>query len=205
MSQLPATLLEIAGAPRHPSPPDAAVLILIDHQEEYRSGFLPLSGIEAAVAEAGRLLRFARDRGIPVFHIVHHGRPGAALFDPDGPGVAILPELTPEAGEPVLVKHLPNSFAGTGLADAIRATGRTELILAGFATHMCVASTARGALDLGLRCTVVADATATRDLADPLGGGIVPAGQVRRAALAALADRFAVIVRDTTAYVSAVS
>jgi hypothetical protein len=42
---------------------------------------------------------------------------------------------------------------------------------------------------------VVASATATRDLPEPL-GGIVPADLVHRTALAELADRFATVVPD---------
>jgi nicotinamidase-related amidase len=59
---------------------------------------------------------------------------------------------------------------------------------------MCVEATARGAIDLGLRATVIAGATATRDLADPLTGATIPAAEVHRNALAALADRFATVV-----------
>jgi len=158
----PSTLLDMAGAPRHPSPWDAAALVLIDCQVEYRSGALPLAGIDEAVAEAARLLGIAR-----------------------------------RAGEPVLPKGLPNAFAGTALEARLRETGRRELILAGFMTHMCISSTARAALDLGYRTTVVAGATATRDLPDPIGPGTVPAADVQRAALAALADRFAVVVPDS--------
>jgi hypothetical protein len=62
-------------------------------------------------------------------------------------------------------------------------------------THMCVSATVRAALDRGLSSTVAMDATATRDLPDPLGGGDLPAGIVHRAALAAIADRFATVVR----------
>jgi nicotinamidase-related amidase len=62
---------------------------------------------------------------------------------------------------------------------------------------MCVSTTTRAALDLGYRSTVVASATATRDLPHPTGNGVVPARNIHEAALAALADRFAVIVPDT--------
>ena len=40
----------------------------------------------------------------------------------------------------------------------------SNLVLAGFMTHMCINSTARGAFNLGFAPTVVAAATATRDL-----------------------------------------
>jgi nicotinamidase-related amidase len=204
MSSLPRTLLQIAGAPQHPSPLDRSALVLIDHQLEYVTGVVPLNGIQEAVSEAALLLELAREHRVPVFHIVHHGRPGAAAFDPQGPYVAIMPELTPRDDEAVVVKSLPNAFAGTKLHGLIQASGRKELIIAGFATHMCVSTTTRAALDLGYRSTVVAGATATRDLAHPTRNGVVPAGNVHEAALAALADRFAVIVPDTATLAAAV-
>jgi nicotinamidase-related amidase len=66
-------------------------------------------------------------------------------------------------------------------------------------THMCVEATARAALDHGFKTTVVAAATATRDLPDPLTGNTVPAAEVQRNALAALADRFATISANAAA------
>ena len=98
----------------------------------------------------------------------------------------------------MIEKGLPNAFAGTELKAALDALGRKEMVLAGFMTHMCVEATARAATDLGLKATVVASATATRDLPDPLTGAAVPAAEVHRNALAALNDRFAVVVGDTT-------
>ena len=197
----PRTLLEIGGAPLHPSPLEQAALVLIDHQREYVDGGIPLMGIDAAVTEAVRLLGLARRSGMPVFHVVHHGKPGSVLFDPEGPFVEIIQGLAPAEGETIVIKSLPNSFAKTDLYELIKATGRTELIVGGFATHMCVSATVRAALDLSLRTTVVAGATASRDLPNPL-GGIVSAERVHEATLAALADRFAIIVPDTAALIS---
>ena len=195
----PKTLLEMAGAPRIVAQWENAALLLIDHQMEYVSGGLPLTGIEAAVAECVRLAALARQAGAPIFHIVHHGRPGGALFNPEGKHVAIMPQLVPVDGETVVVKHLPNSFAGTELDQLLRASGRKQLVIAGFATHMCISATTRAALDHGYAATVVAAACATRDLPNPL-GGIVPAATVHQATLAALADRFATVVPTADAW-----
>lgn len=195
----PKTLLEIVGAPRVVARWESAALLLIDHQMEYVSGGVPLVGIEAAIAECARLVALARRAGAPIFHVVHHGRPGGALFNPEGPHVAIMPQLAPLGGEAVVVKHLPNAFAGTELDQLLRACGRNQLVIAGFATHMCVSATTRAALDHGYAATVVAAACATRDLPDPL-GGIVPAATVHQATLAALADRFATVVPTADAW-----
>jgi nicotinamidase-related amidase len=197
---IPRTLLTLSGAPAHPAPLERAALVIIDAQAEYTaSGTLPLVGFDDAVAETARLLALARRHHVPVFHVVHHGPPGAPLFDPGGPGSAIVPPLAPAEGETVIVKHLPNAFAGTDLLARLQASGRQELIIAGFMTHMCVSATTRVAVDLGYRATVVAGATATRDLPDA-SGGVVPAADLQRSELAALADFFAVVVDSARAW-----
>ena len=199
---MPETLVHIAGLSQVPSAPQDSVLLMIDGQREYTSGRLPLVGIDAAVEEGGRLLALARSAEMPVFHAIHHGRPGAALFEPSGDGARFIDSLAAIPGENVLVKSLPNAFAGTELGTRIRATGRRAIVIAGFATHMCVSATARAALDQGFRTTVVAAATATRDLPNPLGAGLVAAHTIQQGTLAALSDRFSIVVQDAAALVA---
>lgn len=197
----PRTFLELVGAPTHPSPLDRAALVLIDIQDEYVDGALPLAGVHEAAGQAARLLDLARANGVPVFHIVHHGPAGGPVFDPDGPFIGIMPAVAPLPGEPVVLKHHANAFLETALDALIRQTGRDELIIAGNMTHVCVSATTRSAAERhGYRVTVVGDATATRDLPDPQGGGIVPARVVHQAALTELADAFAVVVKDAGAW-----
>jgi len=196
------SLLQIAGAPLNPSPLDKSALVIIDAQLEYVSGKLPLAGIDAAILEAAKLLALARKSGVPVFHIVQHAPAVGPLFAEDSPTAAIVPLLTPAAGEIVLRKALPNAFAGTDLHELVKSSGRSEIIFAGFMTHMCVSASARAALDLKYRSTIVANATATRDLPDPL-GGTIPASVVHRTALSELADGFAIVVKDTAALLPA--
>ncbi len=186
------TLLQLAGAPLHPAPLGAAALVVIDAQGEYREGPLALPGLVPALERLSVLLDAARRAGALVIHVAHKGRAGG-LFDRAGPGGAILPEAAPLPGETVVEKGLPNAFAGTDLAGLLAATGRKELLLAGFMTHMCVSSTARAGLDLGFRVTVAADACATRALPGVAGGPELAADQVHAVALAELADRFAIV------------
>jgi len=188
---LPKTLFEMAGAKSEPARLSNAVLIIIDAQREYVDGALPLVGVDAAIAEAAQLLARARKSGTPVIHIVHKGK--GALFNPDGRYFEIVAPLHPLTGEVVIEKTLVSAFADTKLEEAIRHTGKKDLIIAGFMTHNCVSSTARAARDLGYVPTIVAAATATRDLPDGK-GGVVPASALQAASLAALADRTAWVV-----------
>ena len=87
----------------------------------------------------------AHAEGVPVVHIVHHGRPGGGLFDPECEFAAIASQVAPVPGEPVVSKSMPNAFAGTGLDDQLKEFDRPGLIMAGFMTHMCVSSSARAA------------------------------------------------------------
>ena len=175
------TLLQMAGAPSSPPPLDRSALVMIDCQREYVDGKVPLAGVE----------------GAPGIHVLHKGRAGG-LFDPDTAAFRLADPAAPEAGEPSITKALPNAFAGTELDAMLRETGRESVIFAGFMTHMCVSSTVRAAVDLGHGAVVVAAACATRDLPDGR-GGVVTAAELHRAELAALSDRFAIIVPDASA------
>jgi nicotinamidase-related amidase len=189
----PKTLLEMSGADLKPPPLSASALVIIDAQNEYLDGKLALPDVRPAVDALARLLAKARAAGAPVVHIQHKGRAGG-LFDLDARGGAIIDAAMPASGEHLVQKPLPNAFAQTGLDATLKKLGRTQLVIAGFMTHMCVSSTARAALDLGYKATVAADASATRDLPDPM-GGVISAAALHRAALAALADRFAIVAK----------
>jgi nicotinamidase-related amidase len=188
---MPKTLLQLANADLAPAKVGEAAIVLIDLQNEYLSGPIALPDARPAVASAQRLLDLARRAQAPIFHIAHRGRAGG-LFDRDADRGQIVSELTPVAGEAIVEKSLPNSFAGTNLHELLNGTGRKNLILAGFMTHMCVSSTARAAADLGYRVTIDASACATRDLPG-IGGKVVTAQILHEVALAELADRFAII------------
>ena len=189
----PKTLLDYAGARWEPARLADAVLVIVDTQREYTDGKLRLPDVDAAVGEIAKLLERMRALGAPVIHVVQQGRPGGAIMDPNGPMVAIVAELAPRAGESVVTKRMPNSFAGTVLDEELKRLGRKDLIVVGFMTHMCVSATVRAALDHGYRCTMVAAACASRDLPDGR-GGVVSAAEVHRVELAALGDRFATVV-----------
>jgi nicotinamidase-related amidase len=190
------TLRVLTGLPSEPARLADSTLVMIDFQNTYTNGPLELDGVVAALDEGARVLDRARSAGAPVIHIQHDAGEGTA-YDVDAEIGAIADAVAPRRGETVIVKNYPNSFVDTGLDERLQACGRGNLVLAGFMTHMCVSSTARGAFELGYVPTVVAAATATRPVR--VMGDVVSAASLQAASLAAVADLFAVVVPDSSA------
>lgn len=197
MSTASTTLRELTGQPSTPPPLSESALVIVDAQNTYREGVMQLTDVEPALEQCATLLARARALGIPVVHIQHDAGPGTP-YDVSARIGAIADKVAPRDGEAVVVKHYPNSFIGTDLDERLKAAGVKNLVVAGFMTHMCINSTARGAFNLGYGVTVPANATATRPLAAP-DGSVVSAASLQAAALAALADMFAVVVPDQAA------
>lgn len=191
------TMYQLTGRAHAAASLGNACLLIIDAQEEYRSGVLRLPGLDPALTQIATLLAAARAGDTALVHIKHLGIPGG-LLDPQGPRGRHLPEAAPLPGETVVEKRLPNAFAGTDLHDRLQELGHLDLIICGFMTHSSVSSTVRAAKDYGYRCTVVDAACATRDLPG-LGDQVVTADEVHRMEMIALADNFATLVADASA------
>lgn len=185
------TLRTLSGLSPEPAGLKGSALLMIDLQNTYRDGVMRLADVEPAIVEAKGLLARARSAGIPVIHVRHDAGPGSP-YDLTASNGQISDEVAPEGDEAVITKTYPSAFVGTDLEGRLKAAGVTDLIVAGFMTHMCVNSTARSAFSLGFKPTVVASATATRDLPAP-DGSVVPAASLQAASLAALSDLFAVV------------
>ncbi len=164
----------------------ASGLILVDIQNEYfPGGRMELAGIEKASANARDVLALFRDRNWPVFHVQHlSDKPGAPLFTPGTPFVEINDAVRPLPGESVVQKNFPNSFHRTPLLEQLKSRGVDHAVIVGAMSHMCVDATTRAAYDLGLRCTLIHDACATRDL--EFQGKKVRAEEVHASFMAAL-------------------
>lgn len=192
----PKTMFQLLGRGYAPATLDKATLLVIDAQEEYRSGVLQLPDVEAAIEQIAILLLTARNLGRPVVHVRHLGIPGG-LLDPQGPRGHFIAGLAPLAEEAVVEKRLPNAFAGTDLHERLQQCGHLDLIICGFMTHSSVSTTVRAAKDYGYRCTLVDAACATRDL--PYQEEMIPARDLHRMTLAALSDNYAMVVPQASA------
>jgi nicotinamidase-related amidase len=192
----PTTLRALSGLPSTPASLADSTLIMIDCQNTYTRGVMALDGVAAALDEAAKLLERARAASIPIIHIEHDDGEGS-LYDIRAEIGRIVDQVAPQGDETVIVKHFPNSFVQTELDERLKAASSHNLVLAGFMTHMCVNSTARGAFNLGYAPTVVASATATRALPGPT--GVVSSASLQVASLAAIADLFGIVAADVAA------
>lgn len=169
-------------------------LIVVDIQNDYFSdGNLELVGVEQSAQNARRLLHEFRDRRSPIFHIQHISQqPGATFFLPGTEGSKIHESVAPQLGEPVIVKHFPNSFRDTHLLEYLKESKVEEVVICGAMSHMCIDATTRAAFDFGFQCTVIEDACATRDL--EYHGKTVKAAEVHTAFMTALAAVYANVI-----------
>lgn len=160
-------------------------LLLIDIQNDYfPGGKMELAGAEQAARSAAALLQCFREHGGHHVHIQHESiRPGAAFFLRGTHGIAIHDSVAHFEGEPLVVKHSPNSFRETPLLQMLRDWNIERVVVCGMMTHMCVDATVRAAADFGFQVIVAADACATRALS--YGETTVPAAHVQAAFLAA--------------------
>jgi maleamate amidohydrolase len=152
-------------------------LVLIDMMQAYFTPGSPFDlGSRAAVDGCVTLLTAARAAGVPVLHTrvtYNDDLSDGGLFVQKVPALAALtgelglfvPELTPAAGEVVVVKQYASAFFGTSLAATLTARGIDTTVIAGVSTSGCVRASATDAMQHGFRPIVVADACGDRTAA----------------------------------------
>lgn len=157
-----------------PAPGDA--LLLVDVQRDFLpGGSLAVPGGDAVVPVLNAWLRrFALAR-LPVFATRDWHPPQHCSFRPAGgpwpvhcvagtPGAAFAPELALPADAVVVSKAQDpgqdaySGFAGTPLAERLRAAGVRRLLVGGLATDYCVAHTVLDALAAGFEVVLLTDA-----------------------------------------------
>ena len=189
MTQHP-TIRTIAGAPAPKSlDPKTTALLVIDFQNEYFAGRMPIPDGEKALANAKRLIARADTEGMKVYHIKHVTPAGSPVFAEDSETSAFHWDIQPAANHSVVRKSSVSVFASTDLSIQLKQAGVETLVMSGLMTHACVAGAARDAVPLGFNVIVASDACATRDL-DTGDGEVVAHAMLHRASLATIDDTF---------------
>jgi ureidoacrylate peracid hydrolase len=94
----------------------------------------------------------------------------------------------PRPGELIVSKSRFSAFAGTALAQQLRAQGVDTVILAGLTTECCVAASAWAAFELGFQVVLAADACAAYEEEEGLHRHALKALELSGATLAASAE-----------------
>ncbi|WP_312972060.1 cysteine hydrolase [Atlantibacter sp.] len=171
--------------------PVTTALIVIDMQRDFVEphGFGEALGndvslLRRAIDPCRRLLDAARRAGLFVVHTREGHRPdlsncpaakltrgGKTFIGQQGtmgriliqgePGHDIIPELYPQAGEPIIDKPGKGAFFATDLHLILQARGISSLIICGVTTEVCVQTTAREANDRGYEVLIPEDCCAS--------------------------------------------
>lgn len=114
---------------------------------------------DAVVGRIHDLVDRARRADVPVVWVQYRD----AELSPDSEGWRIVPELAPDAAEPIVHKEYGDAFEGTDLADVLTRLGVGRLVVAGAETDACIRSTIHGAFTRGYDTTLVGDAHTAGD------------------------------------------
>ncbi len=169
--------------------PKTTALVVIDFQNEYFTGRMPIPDGLQALENTQRLIKFADKQRIQVIHVQHIAPDDAAVFAKNGKTVDFHPLMKPRPQDMLVQKTTVSVFASTDLDAHLKKAGVKTLIIAGLMTHACVAGAARDAAPLGYEVVVASDASATRAItrAD---GRSVGKDELHNAALAEIEDTF---------------
>ncbi|CRM57443.1 cysteine hydrolase family protein [Pseudomonas sp. 25 R 14] len=184
------TIRAMSGAkPVSELPAGKSALLVIDFQNEYFTGKMPIPDGAKALANTRELIKFADDHNMPVYHVQHIAPAGSAVFAIDGETVKFHPDMQPRANDTVVQKTTVSVFASTELDSRLKKAGIQNLIITGLMTHACVAGAARDAAPLGYNVLVASDASATRAITR-VNGDKVDKDALHKGALAEIEDTF---------------
>jgi nicotinamidase-related amidase len=129
--------------------PEDSVLVLIDHQP-FQLTNLNSHDPHMAVNNAAALAKAAKAFGVPTILTSVIAERGGLIF----------PQITDVfPGQEVIDRTFVNTWEDKKVVDAVKATGRKQLIIAGLWTEVCVAMPVIQALGEGWDVTVVTDAS----------------------------------------------
>lgn len=171
-------------------------LLVIDVQNEYFSGKLPITYPADTLPNVIKAATFAKEHGIAVIIVQHTMleshlpvfKKGTHEWELHENIAKIVPDFYIE-------KHKPSSFVGTNLEEILRQENIDTVAISGYMTHICCDTTARYAFHLGFNVEFLSDATATLALKNS--GGEVSAEELHRVILAVQQSRFSTVMSTT--------
>lgn len=160
-------------------------LIVVDVQNAFVSGTDAVPASKQLIESISILLAKARLAHAPVIFLQNDGDIGA-LDEPYKVGWELF--FPPQSHECIIRKNQDNGFSGTPLQQILHDHEIKSFAICGVLSEMCVAATARSALELGYAVLLAHDAHATYDVPAGPGSNGVPAAMAARAAEWSLGD-----------------
>ncbi len=168
-------------------------LLVIDVQNEYFTGKLPVTYPPGSLERIVKVIEAARTKQIPVVFIQHCAPQKNAMVFQKGSNEWKLHPLVAEIPcEHLIEKNLPGSFTGTDLESWLRERGIDTVVIAGYMTQMCCDTTARQAFHLGFSVEFLSDATGTLQISNE--AGTAAAEELHRVILVTQAARFSKVM-----------
>lgn len=167
-------------------------LIVIDIQNEYFSGNLPVKYPEDSLNNILKAMDFASENKIPIVNVQHTNPPESSTFAKDSFEWQIHPEVASRPYDILIEKNYPDSFADTELQNWLDCYNIKILTIAGYMTQMCCDTTARQAFHKGFEVEFLSDATGTLDLVNYAGS--VSAEDLHRSILVTQAMKFSTVL-----------
>jgi nicotinamidase-related amidase len=168
-------------------------LLVIDVQNEYFTGKMPISYPEGSFGNILKAIDFANDNNMMVILIQHSASsPDSPVFAPRSDGWKLKAEIVEKKHDMVIEKLLPGSFTGTNLESTLNQAGVKTVTICGYMTQMCCDTTARQAVHLGYTVEFLSDATGTLDVSNYAGS--ISAETLHKAILAVQASGFSKVM-----------
>jgi nicotinamidase-related amidase len=169
------------------------VLLVIDVQNEYFTGKLPVVYPSGSLENILKAINKANDSNIPVIVIQHTAvAADSKVFRKNSPEWELHPEIAKRPYTKLIEKNLPGSFTNTSLEKWLRDHSIDTVTICGYMTHMCCDTTARQSMHLGFSVEFLSDATGTVALSNPAGS--ISAEDLHRAILVVQAARFSKVM-----------
>lgn len=179
------------------------VLLVIDVQNEYFTGKLPVTYPSKSLSNILKAMETANKNEIEIV-VVQHTAPqkDSQTFVKGSKGWELHAEIKEMKYNHLVEKNLPGSFTNTELEEWLKDRGADTITICGYMTQMCCDTTARQGLHLGFAVEFLSDATGTLDISNY--AGTVTAKELHNAILVTQAMRFSTVL-STDEWVRTVS
>lgn len=176
------------------STPARRALIVIDAQNEYVSGNLPIEfpAIQLSLANIGKAMDAASAANIPVIVVQQLAPSESPIFARGSQGWELHETVRSRTWNHHIEKKLPSAFAGTDLSVWLNDHQIDTLSVIGYMTHNCVDSTIKHAFHAGLAVEFLHDASGSLPYLNK--AGAASAEEIHRTFSVVMQARFAAVL-----------